>query len=199
MKLFDKVYAYIWGKAFRDVSNTYILKGEISVIIDPGRYKSYTNLFGLMRNDKIDVREIEIVLNTHMHLDHCESNSMFLRKGALLSFHEKELVDTKPDIKPSSLEKDLNVEIIHTPGHSPGSITIYIPEYEAAITGDLIFENGIPGRYDLRGGNKKDLIKSLEIVQSYEPRYILPGHGRIMEGRNGINALFDKAITLLEY
>ncbi len=199
MKLFDKLYAYVWGKAFRDSSNTYIIKDEVVVIIDPGRYKSYTNLFGLMRNDRIDVRDIEVVLNTHMHLDHCESNSMFLNRGALLSFHEKENVNIKPDIKPSSLEREIDVEIIHTPGHTPGSITIYLPEYETAITGDLIFENGIPGRIDLYGGNRKDMIRSLEIVQSYEPRYILPGHGRIMEGKRGINALFDKAITLLEY
>ena len=198
MKLFEGVYAYVWGKAFSDVSNTYIIKDRITVLIDPGRYKSFTNLYGLMKNDGIEIKDIEIVVNTHTHLDHCESISMFKRHGALLSFHRKENVFIKPDISINEVASEIGVEIIHTPGHSPGSITIYLPKYEAAISGDLIFENGSPGRVDFVGGNKKDMIRSLELIQSYEPRYILPGHGRIFEGKEGIRALFDKAIAIHE-
>lgn len=88
MKLFDKVYAYTWGKAFYDSSNCYIIADEEFVVIDPGTFKSYTNLLGLMRNDGIE--KVDFVINTHLHRDHCESNVMFTEKGALLGFDEKD-------------------------------------------------------------------------------------------------------------
>ncbi len=201
MKLFDNVFAYTWGSAFYDSSNSYIIVDDDTAIIDPGTFKSYTNLMGLMRNDGI--KSVDIVLNTHLHKDHCESNEMFLRKGAILGFGEEDLsislYNYKSDIKLGKflcLGK-LDIEIIRTPGHSPGSLTYYLQDYGAAITGDLIFENGVPGRFDLYGCNKDDLIKSLEKIRDLEPEYILPGHLRIMKGRSGIYMLFEKAIEIL--
>ncbi len=201
MRLFDKIFAYTWGVAFSDSSNSYIIADEETVIIDPGTFKSYTNLMGLMRNDGIE--NVDIVLNTHLHKDHCESNEMFLRKGAILGFEEEDLAispyNYKSDIK---LGKFLNIgkidiEILRTPGHSPGSLTYYIQDYNAAITGDLIFENGIPGRFDLYGCSKENLIKSLEKIRDLEVEYILPGHLRILKGKKGIYMLFEKAIEIL--
>ena len=75
---------------------------------------------------------------------------------------------------------------------------IYIPEYEAVICGDLIFENGVPGRTDLYDSNKRYMKRSLELIQSYDSKYLFPGHGRLVEGREGIRVLFDKAILILE-
>lgn len=89
------------------------------------------------------------------------------------------------------------IEIIRTPGHSPGSLTFFLPDYSAAITGDLIFEGGVPGRFDIYGSNKKDLAKSLEKIRTLEAEYILPGHKRIMEGRDGIDALLERGIEFL--
>jgi len=205
MKIFDGVYAYVWGTAFLDSSNSYIIRDDTNLIIDPGCYKSFTNLFGLMRNDKIEVSDIDIVFNTHLHKDHCESNHMFLRRGALLAFHEKEkessAYDFSPDISVSNLRfystGKFNLELIHTPGHTPGSISIYIDELATAITGDLIFESGLPGSTDLYGGNTKSILKSLEKVQALDSEYILPGHGRIMSGRRGIRELFERAIQII--
>lgn len=202
MHIFGKLYGYVWGSAFRDTSNTYIIKDDTTVIIDPGCYKSFTNLFGLMKNDKIDVQDVDLIINTHLHKDHCESNPMFMRRGALLTFHELEKDFTaynyKADLKLDDFNTgSIDVEIIHTPGHTPGSIVVHLPEYEAIICGDLIFENGLPGRTDIYGGDKKKMVKSIEKVKSYEPKYIMPGHGRIVEGKKGISALFDKALQIL--
>lgn len=196
MKVFDDVYAYVWGSAFRDVSSSFILKREKLILIDPGRYKSFTNLFGLMNNDGIDIKSIDVVLNTHLHLDHCESNTMFKRHGALISFFPVE--NREADIDLYELARANDIEVLHTPGHSPDSITLYIPECEIAVCGDLIFENGLPGRTDFYNSNRKDMIRSLELVQSYEPKYLFPGHGRLVRGREGIKALFDKALAVLE-
>ncbi len=203
--MFEGLYAYVWGTAFLDSSNSYIIKDDTNVIIDPGCYKSFTNLFGLMKNDKIELSDIDVVLNTHLHKDHCESNPIFLKKGALLAFHELEKDSTcytfTPDLPISNLRYyntgKFNLEFIHTPGHTPGSVSIYIDEYSTTITGDLIFENGTPGRTDLYKSNTKKILESLEKVQSLDSDYILPGHGRILSGRNGIRELFEKAIQII--
>ena len=199
MKLFGSIYAYTWGRAFQDSSNCYIILDEECLLIDPGTYKSYTNLRGLMRNDKIE--SVDYVFNTHLHRDHCESNRMF--DGALFGFDEKDrtvsMFGYRSDIKPkrSFLVGETEIEILRTPGHSPGSLTFFIPEYSTAITGDLIFEGGIPGRFDLHGGSRKEMIRSLEKLRELDAEYILPGHRRIMHGRDGIDAMLERCAELL--
>ncbi len=202
MKLFERVYAYTWGKAFRDSSNCYIIADEELAVIDPGTFKSYTNLRGLMRNDGLG--EVNYVFNTHLHRDHCESNILFAEKGALLGFDAKDVSVSQYrfnlDIK---LGKKLvigntDIEILKTPGHSPGSLTFFLPEYSAAITGDLIFENGLPGRFDIYGSDKRTLANSLEKLRELEVEFILPGHGRVMTGREGIDLMVERAIELLQ-
>lgn len=203
MELFPGIHAYIWGPAFSDSSNTYIIQDAECLIIDPGSFKSFTNLFGLMKNDGIDISDVDLILNTHLHKDHCESNTMFMRRGALLTFHEDEVKTSQFSFKPDrKLERTLSlgreeVEIVHLPGHTPGSVAVFIPEHSALITGDLIFETGMPGRVDMYGGDAEEMIRSLEKARSFDVNYILPGHGRILEGRKGISALFDKAIHIL--
>ncbi len=202
MRLFEKVYAYVWGSAFYDSSNSYAIVDGECVLIDPGTYKSYTNLFGLMRNDR--VYSVDCVLNTHMHKDHCESNQMFMRKGALLGFDERDRAISQfsfsSDFKLGKvfLVGSTEIEVIRTPGHSPGSVTYYMQECEAAITGDLIFEGGIPGRFDLYGSDRIELVKSLERLRGLDIEYILPGHRRVIQGKNGINSMLEKAIEIVE-
>uniref|UniRef100_A0A7C3VBG9 MBL fold metallo-hydrolase n=1 Tax=Archaeoglobus fulgidus TaxID=2234 RepID=A0A7C3VBG9_ARCFL len=201
MKLFDRVYAYTWGKAFRDSSNCYIIADDELLVIDPGRFKSYTNLRGLMRNDGL--KDVNYVFNTHLHRDHCESNILFAEGGALLGFDPREMAVSQYqfnlDIRLGKMFVigNTEIEILRTPGHSPGSLTFYIPEYSAAITGDLIFENGVPGRFDIYGGDKKELAKSIEKLRVLEVEYILPGHGRIMQGREGIDAMLETTAEVL--
>ncbi|WP_456369164.1 MBL fold metallo-hydrolase [Geoglobus sp.] len=203
MKLFENIYAYTWGSAFYDSSNSYVISDGETAIIDPGTYKSYTNLFGLLKNDGIG--SIDYVLNTHLHKDHCESNQMFMRKGALLGFDERDRVVSPFNISPDiRLERmfvvgETEIEVVRTPGHSPGSLTFFVQEHGVAITGDLIFENGIPGRFDLYGSDRREFVKSLEKLAALEPEYLLPGHRRVMKGRKGIVALVEKAIEIVTH
>ncbi|AIY90987.1 MBL fold metallo-hydrolase [Geoglobus acetivorans] len=201
MKLFENIYAYTWGSAFYDSSNSYVISDGETAIIDPGTYKSYTNLFGLLKND--GVGSIDYVLNTHLHKDHCESNQMFMRKGALLGFDERDRTISQfgfsSDLKLGKrfVVGNTEVEIIRTPGHSPGSLTFYIQKYGVAITGDLIFEGGIPGRFDLYGGDRHEFVQSLEKLRELDAEYILPGHKRIMKGRKGIDSMLEGAIEIV--
>jgi len=82
------------------------------------------------------------------------------------------------------------MNIIHTPGHSPGSISIYWPTQKALITGDLIFKNGI-GRTDLPGGNGAVLKESIKLLQKLDVKYLLPGHGEIITDTGEVQKNFD--------
>ncbi|MCL0082534.1 MBL fold metallo-hydrolase [Dehalococcoidia bacterium] len=86
-------------------------------------------------------------------------------------------------------DEKLNLQIIHTPGHSPGSICIYSPENKVLITGDVVF-NGSVGRTDLPGGDSRTLKQSIEKLSELDVEYLLPGHstnyGDIIRGKNNV-------------
>jgi len=70
------------------------------------------------------------------------------------------------------------VEVLHTPGHSPGHVVFYAPQAGAALTGDLIFQNSV-GRTDLPGGSASQLLESIyrQILTLPPETRLLPGHG----------------------
>ena len=69
-------------------------------------------------------------------------------------------------------------QILHTPGHSPGSVTFYFQEDEFALVGDTLFQNSV-GRTDLVGGNETELLKSIhsKLLSLPETTIVYPGHG----------------------
>ncbi len=100
-----------------------------------------------------------------------------------------------------NLGKDnkLSLTIIHTPGHTPGSISIYWPEGKALFTGDLLFAGGV-GRTDF-GGDGRQLKASIERLSALDVEYLLPGHstemGAIIKGRDKVRQNF--AMVKLDY
>ena len=70
------------------------------------------------------------------------------------------------------------VEVRHTPGHSRGHVIFYAPQANAAVVGDLIFQNGV-GRTDLPGGSSTQLLKSIyqQVLTLPPETRLLPGHG----------------------
>ncbi|PLR76495.1 hypothetical protein CU633_16175 [Bacillus sp. V3-13] len=73
---------------------------------------------------------------------------------------------------------DFTFQVFETPGHSPGSVSIYFAEAEFVAAGDALF-NGSIGRTDLPGGNHDQLIKSIHdhLLTLPEETEVLPGHG----------------------
>ena len=66
------------------------------------------------------------------------------------------------------------LEVIHTPGHSPGSVTLYEKSLNAVVTGDLLYKGTIYGNYPSTDPQK--LYKSYSLLKSYKPKWIYPGH-----------------------
>ena len=67
--------------------------------------------------------------------------------------------------------------VLHTPGHTPGSISLYSERDEALISGDTVFTDGAFGRYDFQGGSKEALSRSLARLSLLDVEGLYPGHG----------------------
>lgn len=217
MQIIDNIYGFMWKSMSANNCNTYLIDGPIRILIDPG----HRNLFGhvqqgLMKLD-LTLEDIGLIICTHAHPDHIEAVQRFKKTSVLTTLHHKEwhfLKTMAPQVRASigfnsdSLEPDFflkegdisinNVElkVIHTPGHSPGSISLYLPAIKLLFTGDLVFKGGI-GRTDLPGGNGSLLKESLKKLKEFEIEWLLPGHGDIISGAEEVRTNFIHLQQLL--
>ena len=129
---------------------------------------------------KIDELELDIfyVVNTHGHEDHVQGNNLILENTiARLAAHPQDVPDAViPLTEGSSLPpQNGTIHILHTPGHTPGSICLHIPPNNI-ITGDTLFVTKV-GRADLPGSSPEDLYTSLQRLAAFPPdTRIFPGH-----------------------
>ena len=103
------------------------------------------------------------------------------------------LLDFAPDILLQEGELnvgDLKFQVVHTPGHSPGSVCLYWPDKKVLFTGDVVFNQGV-GRMDLPGGNGQNLKQSIRTISRLDVDYLLSGHGDPVAGREHVNANFS--------
>jgi len=78
MKLEKDLYAYLWLDPYENNCNTYLIRGEVTVLIDPGHSRHLPNLFHQMEEDGISPEEIDLVILTHSHPDHFEGLEAFM-------------------------------------------------------------------------------------------------------------------------
>lgn len=208
MKIFDGLYAFLWNNPAANNCNTYLIRAEKNILIDPGHHL----LFGRVRDElsrlSLTPGDVDVVIVTHGHPDHLEGVKDFTGDRALIGLHEAEMdlitkvaprygealgaADFQPDFfldEGDLTAGDLSFQILHTPGHSPGSICLYWPEKKALFTGDLVFDGGV-GRTDLPGGNGEELKMSIKRASALEVDYLLPGHGEMVAGRDRVAANF---------
>jgi len=184
------------------VVNTLLLWDEESkeaAIVDPGDREAVEEIEDLV--SRYDLK-VKYIINTHEHPDHTAANAW-----AKLKFKEAKLLmhplaaenlnfwtesevgelagaeySPQPDrtVNEGDVLKlgNLSLEVIHAPGHSPGSIVLFSPEANVAIVGDLIFKGSI-GRYDLPMSDYQTLRKSIvRVLNKLNPdTTIIPGHG----------------------
>lgn len=163
-----------------------------ALVIDPA-----DNVQRIIAEAQKNNLRINYIVNTHGHVDHIGGNAeMKKATGAKIVVHEDDavmLTDT-PDMilkmfgakasPPADiLVKDgdiisvgnVNLKVIHTPGHSPGGISLYSPGY--VFTGDTLFVEAV-GRTDLPGGSGKTMYKAIKekLFSLPEDTKVMPGH-----------------------
>lgn len=131
--------------------------------------------------------KVKYIINTHYHFDHMLANKDIEEAtGAKILIHgdERNFIAFEPDhfLEEGEIIKvgDDTLEVVHTPGHSKGSICLF--GNGLIFSGDTLFE-GSYGRVDFPGGSAGDIAKSLEkLAQTIEPGTVVyPGHGRIFK------------------
>lgn len=193
------IHSFVFGY-FQE--NTYILWDDTKecVIIDPGNtnVKEDTILFDFI--SKNNLKPVRLLL-THGHLDHIAGNDFIFTKFHVLpEIHHEDLfliqshtltaqmygIPCTPSPLPQKFISDKDVisfghsklYCIHTPGHSPGSITFYSPENNFVISGDVLFYESI-GRTDLPKGDFETLKHSIQkkLYTLPDDTIVYSGHG----------------------
>lgn len=211
MELEKDLFAYLWQDSYENNCNSYVIRGQRTLLIDPGHSRHVERLLEQMEEDQISPDEINLILITHSHPDHLEGLEVFLDKPVRIALSQEEegyltekgnllfemMGQSLPKLRIDFYLKEGELRfgektfrIYQTPGHSPGSLSIYWPERKALFTGDLIFKDGI-GRTDLPEGDPSLLKESIERMSQLETEILLPGHGEIVTGRSRVLQNFE--------
>jgi len=183
--------------------NTFVISDNTKecIIIDPGCYEEF-------EKEELEGYIIEynlnpvLLINTHCHIDHILGNQFIAERWGLelhMNENDLNLLNSSDEIaslygfrnyqkspSPSKFLKDKDniyfgesqLEVLFTPGHSPGHISLFSKKENFVVSGDVIFQNSI-GRTDLPGGNFEVLIESIQnkLLIMDETTNIYCGHG----------------------
>ncbi len=203
MQLNENVYFYPENGMLD--SNTYVIKDKNNIILDIGFEGYFPELFKQMEGDGFSPEDIDIITNTHIHLDHYSGNQVFKDiSGAKVLTHSlfKEYYEVSaagvarmfgvaPVPLPDDGELTENIfeetgfQVFNTPGHSPESLCFYSSKLKILICGDLIFK-GNTGRVDFPGGSSSLLKESIEKMAGLDIEMVLPGHMDYVKGKEEV-------------
>jgi glyoxylase-like metal-dependent hydrolase (beta-lactamase superfamily II) len=167
-----------------------------AIVVDPG--DEIADILARLARHHLTLKQIIV---THAHIDHIGGAAQLKHvTGAPVLFHQADLpildmlelqagwlgLPTPEKVALDQSAKDglstgipgLEAEVIHTPGHTPGSICLHFPKQELLLAGDTLFAGSV-GRTDLPGGDTRALLHSLHtrLMLLPENTLVVPGHG----------------------
>lgn len=184
--------------------NTFVLHDETNecVIVDPGCYDPQEKRHLQETIQQKGLKPVKL-LNTHCHLDHIMGNKFVFDTWGLAPWYHREeekvlrsvfnrgtefglTIEPSPPPAGYLAEGDsvtfgnTTLEVIFTPGHSPGGICFFHPNSKILIAGDVIFYGSI-GRTDLPGGSYPELMENIhkKIIPLGDDVIVYSGHGPV--------------------
>jgi glyoxylase-like metal-dependent hydrolase (beta-lactamase superfamily II) len=179
--------------------NCTILGDEVSreaIVVDPGY--DVPKILALLAHHQLTVKQIVV---THAHIDHIASAQMMKElTGAPVLYSQADLPQLAimhvqagwfglevPEVKPPDHSpadgeevavRGIAGKVLYTPGHTEGSVCLYLPAEKLLLAGDTLFAGGV-GRTDFPGGDEGKLLASLrERLAPLPPAtVVVPGHG----------------------
>jgi hydroxyacylglutathione hydrolase len=179
--------------------NCTILGDETSreaIVVDPGY--EIPRILTLLARHQLTVKQIVV---THAHIDHIAS-ALALKQitGAPILYNQADLplvammdeqanwIDVStpevapPDHSPADGEilsiRGIETTVLHTPGHTEGSLSLYVPQAGLLLAGDTLFAGSV-GRTDLPGGDFRKMLASIRerLLPLPSETIVVPGHG----------------------
>lgn len=167
-----------------------------AIVVDPG-----DEIDRIVAELKARGLKVKAIVITHAHIDHVAgADKLRALTGApvYLNDRDRELlealdwqarwlgVETPPQTEVDAAAKEGTVlelgpaefQVMETPGHTQGSISLYIPQEQKVVAGDTLFRNSI-GRTDLPGGDGRQILSSIKtkLFDLPEETVVIPGHG----------------------
>lgn len=184
-------------------SNIYVIEAERPAVIDAGTLEDAEQSIARIRATGL---KPEIMVLTHRHVDHIGGarriaeafgiSEIYAGKGdadAIRNADDSagarafglgvEAVDVIPISEGDSIDMgNHELEVMETPGHTIGSISLVERSSMALFSGDTVFADGGIGRWDLPTGEFGALMSSVERLSSMKPSSLCPGHGKAVIG-----------------
>lgn len=186
-------------------SNIFLIQDESVLMIDAGTGRNSDRVRKKVGDFGIKIEDLDILVNTHCHFDHAGGNSNFLKKSncELMASEQAKEALGKGDkrvtlaenfggnLEPLEVSRTIGgndkidlgkttLDVLSTPGHSRGSISLYEAKSKSLFPGDVVFRGGI-GRTDLPFSDPKAMKKSLQKLAELDVKTLYPGHGPIAE------------------
>ncbi len=176
-------------------TNAYLVwdgRSPDALVLDPGMGAAQP----LMERVGANGLRLHVVANSHGHIDHIFDNAPLVRASqAPLAIHPDDAYrlegrnnygfEVERSVATQELREgeqvrigDLVLNVLHTPGHTEGSVCLYEERRAVLLAGDVLFA-GAFGRTDLPGGNDEQMVASLaRLARDIPPAVrVLPGHG----------------------
>jgi len=167
-----------------------------AIVIDPG--DEIDQILAVLAKHQLQVKAIVI---THAHIDHIggaqklkaataapvymnaadqELYDHLDMQAAWLGMRTPELTEIDVPAREGEVVQlgPAEFHILHTPGHTQGSISLWIPQENKLVAGDTLFRDSI-GRTDLPGGDHQQILRSIhgKLLTLEDPTVVIPGHG----------------------
>lgn len=175
----------------------------MKVLIDSGISQHFNFLTKDLKDIGVDTRSLNMIINTHEHVDHFGANRYLQERNPILAhrYAATKIVSADDEVMlcrahgedPTGYQvnmwlENLNVldlgdwflKVLHTPGHTSGSLCIYEPRRKVLISGDTVFARGTISDIS-SSGSYGEYINSLARLNTMKIDLLLPGHGAISE------------------